>query len=126
MIKIKHKGNFKKAEKFLKTVSTKKDYMAILRRYGEAGVIALEEATPKDSGLTAGSWSYEVSHDEKHYTIYWRNSNRNDGANVALLIQYGHATGWGKYVEGIDYINPALKQIFGDMADELWKEVQLA
>lgn len=125
MITIKHNGDFKKAEKFLKTMN-KRDYMATLRRYGEQGVAALREATPKDSGITADSWSYEIKKDNKGYTIYWNNSSINRGINIALLIQYGHATGSGAYIEGIDYINPALKQTLSDMANELWREVEQA
>lgn len=125
MITVKHTGSFKKAEKFLKTMS-KRDYMATLRKYGQQGVMALEEATPKDSGVTAGSWTYEIQKENEGYVIYWRNSSRNQGVNIALLLQYGHATGWGAYVKGIDYINPALKQVFKDMADALWEEVKQA
>lgn len=125
MIEVKHRGSFRKAEKFLKTMS-KRDYMATLRRYGEMGVAALERATPKDTGVTAGSWSYEIVHEKESYTIYWRNSSTNKGENIALLIQYGHGTGWGGYVKGIDYINPALKQVFDEMAEALWEEVQTA
>lgn len=125
MITVKHTGSFKKAEKFLKTMS-KRDYMATLRKYGQQGVMALEEATPKDSGVTAGSWSYEIQKENEGYVIYWRNSSRNQGVNIALLLQYGHATGWGAYVKGIDYINPALQQVFKDMADALWEEVKQA
>ena len=125
MITIKHSGSFKKAEKFLNKMN-RRDYMATLRKYGEQGVASLEEATPKDSGVTAGSWSYEIKHTPDGYTIYWKNSSRNDGVNIALLLQYGHATGWGSYVKGIDYINPAIKQTFKEMADALWKEVEQA
>lgn len=125
MITVKHTGSFKKAEKFLKTMN-KRDYMATLRKYGEQGVASLEEATPKDSGVTASSWSYEIQKEKDGYVIYWRNSSRNKGVNIALLLQYGHATGWGAYVKGIDYINPALKQVFKDMADALWEEVEQA
>ena len=122
MIKIKHSGSFRKAEKFLKTMS-KREYMATLRRYGQQGVDALMLATPKDTGMTAASWSYEIEKQDNGYTIYWRNSATNDGAHIALLLQYGHATGWGAYVKGTDYINPAIKGIFEQMADEAWREV---
>ena len=125
MITIKHSGSFKKAEKFLKTMN-RWDYMATLRKYGAKGVSALEEATPKDTGVTAGSWSYEIQKEATGYTLYWRNSSTNQGMNIALALQYGHATGSGAYVRGIDYINPALRQVFKDMADELWKEVERA
>lgn len=125
MITIKHSGSFKKAEKFLKTMD-RRDYMATLRKYGAQGVAALEEATPKDTGVTAGSWSYEIQKKNDGYTIYWRNSSTHNGVNIALILQYGHATGSGAYVRGIDYINPALRQVLKDMADELWKEVERA
>lgn len=125
MIEIKHRGSFKKAEKFLKKMN-KRDYMATLRQYGQLGVAALEEATPKNTGVTAHSWSYKIEHKDGNYAIYWSNSNTNDGNNIALLIQLGHGTGWGSYVKGIDYINPALKKVFDDMANALWREVQIA
>lgn len=125
MITVKHSGSFRKAEKFLKKMN-KRDYMATLRKYGKQGVEALEEATPKDTGITAGSWSYEIEKSNDGYAIYWRNSSKNKGENIAVLIQYGHATGWGAYVKGIDYVNPALKKVFDDMADALWKEVETA
>lgn len=125
MITVKHHGSFRKAEKFLKTMN-KRQYMATLRQYGQLGVEALEEATPKDTGVTAGSWSYEIENQGGNYAIYWKNSSTNQGENIALLIQYGHGTGWGAYVRGIDYINPALKDVFDSMADALWREVQTA
>lgn len=125
MIEIKHTGSFRKTEKFLKTMS-KRDYTATLRKYGELGVAALAEATPKDSGITAASWSYELAKEDGYYTIYWKNSSRNDGANIAILLQYGHATGAGVYVKGVDYVNPAIKSVFDQMATELWNEVQSA
>ena len=125
MIKIKHSGSFRKAEKFLKTMS-KREYMATLRRYGQQGVDALMLATPKDTGMTAASWSYEIEKRDNGYTLYWRNSATNDGVHIALLLQYGHATGWGAYVKGTDYINPALKEVFKEMADALWREVETA
>lgn len=125
MITIKHRGSFKKAEKFLKTMN-KKEYMATLRMYGQQGVDALEIATPKDTGVTANSWSYEIVKDKDGYIIYWRNSSTNQGNNIALLIQHGHGTGSGVYVKGIDYINPALKGVFDTMANNLWQEVKQA
>lgn len=126
MITVKHRGSFKKVEKFLNKMTTKRDYMSTLRRYGELGVNALQEATPKDTGKTASKWRYEIEKTNGGYTIYWLNSSTNDGVNIALLIQYGHGTGWGAYVQGIDYINPALKDVFDKMADDVWKEVQQA
>lgn len=125
MIEVKHTGSFRRTERFLDKLS-KKNYMAALRRYGEKGVEALAEATPRDTGRTAESWSYTIVKQDEGYAIYWKNSNVQNGVNIALLLQYGHATRQGAYVRGIDYINPALKKVFKEMADELWKEVREA
>lgn len=122
MIKLKHSGSFRKTEKFLKTMS-RKDYVAVLHRYGQMGVDALRDATPRRSGKTADSWSYSVQMSDGFYSIYWNNSNVNKGVNIAIILQYGHGTGTGGYVQGIDYINPALQDVFQQMADELWEEV---
>lgn len=125
MIKIKHRGSFMHVEKFMAEMS-KKQYMSMLRSYGAAGVEALKNATPTDTGKTAASWSYEVERTDSGYAIYWKNSNVNDGVNIAVIIQFGHGTGTGGYVRGIDYINPALQHLFQEMADEIWREVKSA
>ena len=122
MIKISHKGNFNNTEKFLKKISTA-DFMRNLEKYGEMGVQALASATPIDSGLTASSWSYEIEKSSGSYTIHWVNNNVNNGVNIAIILQYGHGTGTGGYVQGRDYINPALRPIFDEIADSAWKEV---
>ncbi len=101
----------------------KKDWSQVLKKYAEDGVKALAEATPRDSGKTADSWGYEIEENDRGLTIYWTNSNVNKHVNIAIIIQYGHATGSGGWVEGRDYINPALRPIFDQMADALWKEV---
>lgn len=85
---------------------------------------ALSKATPVDTGKTASSWSYEIVVTREGYTIYWDNSNVNRGISIALLLQYGHGTRNGGFVEGRDYINPALRPIFDQMADEAWREVK--
>ena len=119
-----HKGNFNHLEAFLaRAIGIRPVIRAILDKYGRKGVDALAEATPKDSGITAESWSYEVVEDAGGYRIIWRNSNVNDGVMIAMLLQYGHGTGTGGWVEGVDYINPAIRGIFQDMADEAWREV---
>lgn len=121
---VKHKGNFNKTIRFLKKAE-EFDAVAILERYGARGVDALSAATPKDTGETASSWGYEIEHTGSGYTIYWKNSNIQNGYfNVALMLQYGHGTGTGGYVEGIDYINPALKPIFDAIAKDAWKELK--
>ena len=121
MIKMTNRGSFKNAERFF---DNSKDLSRRLRtafeRYGAQGVEALQSATPKDSGLTAGSWSYTI----EDWGIGFSNSNIQEGYSVALLIQYGHGTKTGGYVQGIDFINPALKPIFDKIAEECWKEVQ--
>lgn len=115
-------GDLSKTFKFLNRLQNK-EYLNILAEYGKRGVDALREATPKDSGKTADSWYYEITQDRNQTTIEWCNSNMNDGVSIALILQYGHGTGTGGYVKGTDYINPAMKAIFDDMANECWKEV---
>lgn len=119
-----HRGNFNNLEKFLvKRLHIKPLIRPILHKYGKLGVDALSAATPRESGETARSWSYEIVEDEKSSRIVWKNSHQNDGVVIALLLQYGHGTGTGGYVEGTDYINPAVAGIFQQMADDAWKEV---
>lgn len=122
MIRITHKGNFNKTEKFLNGAK-KLQIKAILDRYGREGVNALASATPMDSGRTADSWEYTIEMGGGSYAIYWTNTNENQGVNIALILQYGHGTGTGGYVQGRDYINPAIKPIFDRIADAVWKEV---
>lgn len=125
-INFEHHGNFNRFEKFLtKAVHIKPVVKAVLSRYGKKGVEALKEATPKDTGKTSESWSYElVQTNEGKFEIIWKNSNIVNNVNVAILLQYGHATGNGGYVKGKDYINPAISSIFQEMANEAWKEVK--
>lgn len=122
MIRFKHNGNFAHTEHFFKKAS-ERSYLRVLEKYGRAGVEALASATPVDSGKTASEWSYEIEQKNGKYTIYWTNSNINDGVNIAVILQYGHGTGTGGYVTGIDYINPAIRPIFDEIANNAWKEV---
>ena len=122
MIVFRHRGNFNKTEKFLKRAK-KNDFYKNLDRYGRQGVAALASATPIDSGLTASSWDYEIREGRNSVNIYWTNSNINDGVPIAVIIQYGHGTGTGGYVQGRDYINPAIRPIFDRIANNVWKEV---
>lgn len=115
-------GDFKKTDRFLHKIIERR-YRHKLNVYGERGVKALKEATPEDSGETANSWSYEIDDKPGTLSIYWRNDNVNDGVNIAVILQYGHGTRNGGWVEGIDYINPALKPIFQQISDDVWKEV---
>lgn len=123
MITIKHRGNFNNTERFLERVKNGK-YLRQFDEYGRRGVEALASATPVDTGKTAASWYYEIVRNGKgSYSIQWKNSNISDGVLVAILIQYGHGTKNGAYVQGVDYINPALEPIFDIIADDAWKEV---
>lgn len=119
---ITQKGDFSKIEKFLNFVKGKK-YLNVLSKYGEAGVNALSDATPVDTGKTASSWKYEIEYNSDVTIIRWINTNVVNHVNIALILQYGHGTRNGGYVKGIDYINPALKPIFDDIAKQAWKEV---
>ena len=122
VVSFTQKGNFKKTDRFLgKLVGL--HFARKLKHYGELGVRALKAATPKDSGLTAESWNYEIVEEKGQTALYFRNENMSEGVPVAILLQYGHATRDGGFVEGIDYINPALRPIFEQMAREAWKEV---
>ena len=122
MITIKQHGNFNNLETFLRKAKNP-NYRQILERYAQAGVNALSSATPVDTGRTAASWGYKITDSGSSYAITWTNSNIVDGVPIAIILQYGHATKNGGYVEGRDYINPALKHIFDNMADDAWKEV---
>ena len=122
MIRFKHRGDFHNTETFFNRI-LKRSYIDILRKYGQAGVEALAAATPKDTGETAASWSYEIVQTRNGYSIFWTNSNVNQGVNIALILQYGHGTGTGGYVRGIDYINPAIRPVFDEIANAAWKEV---
>jgi hypothetical protein len=122
IVSFKQKGDFKNTEKLLKR-SFGKDYKSILEKYALQGVRELAANTPIDTGLTASSWTYDIVQTGSSYSIVWNNSNVNKGVNIAVILQYGHATRNGGYVQGRDYINPALQPIFDEMAEAAWKEV---
>lgn len=123
MIEIRHRGNFDNIDGFFKLIKHRKIYNK-LDHYGELGVKALSENTPIDTGKTAGSWKYKIRMNDKEISITWSNDNlTKDGIPIAILLQYGHATGNGGYVQGRDYINPAMKPIFDAIAENVWKEV---
>ena len=122
MIRFVHKGNFNNTERFFSKVN-ERSYLKALSKYGQAGVDALAAATPKRSGATASAWSYEIEQSDGGFSIYWSNSNENKGVNIAVILQFGHGTGTGGYVQATDYINPAIIPIFQQIADEAWKEV---
>ena len=122
IISMTQKGNFRKTDRFLHGLIGY-HYERRMKYYAEKGVQALKAATPKDSGETAESWSYEIVKEPGRTAVYWRNSHVVNGTNIAIILQYGHATRNGGFVEGIDYINPAIRPIFEEMAREAWKEV---
>lgn len=127
-IKIKSKGDHSKTRKFFQSLKARR-YLTRLNEMAELGVQSLKAATPVDTGKTASSWSYEIVQEDGRTTIRWLNSNvvdnRGRGVNIAVILQYGHGTGTGGYVTGIDYINPALKPVFDSIAENAWKEVMM-
>ena len=123
MIKFTQRGNFNNTERFLKGAG-KINYRAILTKYALEGVTALRDNTPKDTGLTADSWDYEILvRGAGNFSITWTNTHLVDGIPVVILLQYGHGTRGGTFVEGRDFINPAMRPIFDKIAENIWKEV---
>jgi hypothetical protein len=121
-IRLESEGSFKNTQSFLDRCASG-DYMDPVAAIAEEGVQRLAAATPQDDGSTAASWGYEIMEEGGKTTIWFTNSSVNEGFNIAVGLQYGHATGTGGWVGGIDYINPALRPIFDKMADQVWKEV---
>lgn len=125
MITFGHTGSFRNTEKFFTKMSNG-DLFSRIKPICEEGVRALSAATPVGSGIAAQSWGYEIHRERGGVTIYWTNSNIENGFPVAIMLQYGHGTGTGGYVQGRDYINPAMKPIFDKIADDVWKAVTSA
>lgn len=125
-IEVTTSGSTDNLEKFLKVMKSNSIFDA-LDIYGQQGVAALESATPRESGLAADSWYYDVTSSDDGATISWFNSDKDDqGTQIVILIQYGHGTGTGGYVEAIDFINPATQEVFDNISDAVWKAVQSA
>lgn len=122
MITIESQGEWKLTRNWFDKM-TKLDLALIMNQFGKEGVSALASATPSRSGMTSKSWNYEVTRKGNNWKITWTNSNVNKGANIAVLIQYGHGTRNGGYVVGRDYINPAIRPVFDKIAQKAWKEV---
>lgn len=122
MIKFRQKGDFSKLTHYLEKV---KEIVKLgdLDKYGREGVAALASATPVDTGLTASSWRYEIQHGNDSVSIAFYNDNIQNGVPIAIILQYGHGTRNGGYVQGRDYINPAIKPIFDKITEDAWKEV---
>lgn len=122
MISFKQKGDFSKFTNYLERLK-EIVHLSKLDKYGQQGVAALSSATPVDSGKTASSWYYEIERDKGGAKIAFYNSNVNKGVPIAIILQYGHGTRNGGYVQGRDYINPAIQPVFDDIVEEVWKEV---
>jgi len=125
MFTFNHRGSFDKLESFLERMQ-KLDIAKAVSAYAQEGVFALSAATPRDSGLASSSWDYEVHQNGSKVRIIWTNDNVETGFPVAIMLQYGYGTGTGGYVQGKDYINPAIKPIFDRIADGVWKVVTSA
>lgn len=122
MITFKQKGDFSKATRYFERL-LEVAKLGVLDKYGREGVAALSSATPVESGLTASSWDYSITHGRGTAKIEFHNTNFNEGVPIAIILQYGHGTGTGGWVEGRDYINPAIQPIFDKIAEDAWREV---
>lgn len=123
MIRITSRGDYKQATSYLERLKEIAK-IGIFNKYGRRGVEALAEATPNDTGLTAASWQYEIVHRKTGVELQFKNTNIQNGCPIAIILQYGHGTRNGGYVEGRDYINPAIQPIFDELAEDMWKEVR--
>lgn len=122
MVSLRQKGDFSKTNRFLKNMKEFK-IRRVLERYGQAGVSALASATPVDTGLTASSWYYKIEVTPTSSSLTFCNSNIQNGVPIAIILQYGHGTGTGGWVQGRDYINPAIQPIFDKLKSDAWREV---
>jgi len=125
MFTIRTRGSTKNLDRFLKKMQ-QNEIFRVLDRYGAMGVAALASATPVESGVTANSWQYKVEHKRGQHSITWYNTNVNDGIPIVILIQYGHGTGTGGFVQGRDFINPVIKPLFDKIANDVWEQVRNA
>lgn len=122
MVSIRHKGDFAKLTRYLEKVKSAAR-VSVLDRFGKEGVAALSSATPVDTGVTSRSWYYEIERGKGSAIIKFCNSNVQNGVMIAIILQYGHGTRNGGWVEGRDYINPALQPVFDKLAESAWREV---
>lgn len=125
MLSFNVSGSFDKTTKFLRSIANK-EHLAGLEHFGQMGVNALAAATPVESGLTARSWRYRIIRRGGRHSIEWYNTNEVDGTPVVIWLQYGHGTGTGGWVQGRDFINPAIQPIFDKIANEVWERVRRA
>lgn len=126
MITFTHRGNFNKTDKFLRAMQ-KHNFDVILRKYAEYGLVQLMQNTPVDTGIASNSWKYEIEKSRSGFNITWSNTDVTiEGTPIVILLQYGHGTGNGGYVQGYDFINPAMRPIFDKLSTDLWEEVTKA
>jgi len=126
MIKFKHTGDFKVTTKFLNKMSDGRYLLNTINKYGQQGVDALAAATPVRTGLTANSWGFKIEVNSRSVSLIWTNSSNNKTVNIVYLLVYGHGTGTGGWVEGHDFITPAIEPIMNEIVDAVWKEVKSA
>lgn len=124
-ISISHRGDFEKTACFLRKMS-KRQLLKQLGEYGQMGVNALKAATPVRTGKTASSWSYEIHQNGSDVSLVWTNSNKSRGVPIVFYIQYGHGTRSGRYIQGYDFINPAIRPVFDQIKKDIWGEVTSA
>lgn len=122
LIRLSSKGDYLKTEGFLRN-AVKFNIRDIMEKFARQGVEALRNATPFEYGTTANSWTYDIEVENGKTSITWSNTHVNKGVNIALILQYGHGTGTGGYIQGRDYINPAIRPVFDDIANNAWREV---
>jgi hypothetical protein len=122
MFRVTSQGSFDKTTSFLKNLQRGKHF-DVLNRYGRVGVDALSRATPRETGETSTSWGYQIGRTRGQYSISWFNTHVDDGVNIAVIIQYGHGTGTGGYVQGRDFINPAMRPVFDKILEDVWRQV---
>lgn len=123
MIRFTSSGSTKNMEKFLRNLKNK-NFALLLQACGKKGVEALQKATPKETGLAGSSWQYRIRQNGRAVTIEWYNTNTENKFDVAVALQYGYTTGTGGYIRGRDYINPAMKPVFDEISDVIWKAVK--
>lgn len=123
MVKVRVSGDWNSTEGLLRGIGQKR-YARVLPSYGDRGVAALAKATPVDTGATAAAWRYEIEDQNGEIRLTFHNDNVQDGVNIALIVNYGHATSNGGWVEGREFIEPALREVFDELADEMWREVK--
>lgn len=125
-VTISHKGSFKNIKRFCKTMRSA-EIRGSLETYAKLGVSLLQQSTPRDSGVTASSWDYEIEITRTKWSVQWTNNEKTyQGDPIVILLQFGHGTGTGGYVQGRDFINPAMRPVFDQLADDVWKAVQNA